>query len=924
MSSVQDKIKVIPIEQPFLKVLAEYVKEKFESHTPDFSNLLMVFPSQRNKFYFRRYLLEVARKDCIIPPAMKTMDELIEYIYESLGGKRGRLLNSIERNFLLKKVIDDLKIDLWMDLPFLKFISVGNRLLNFFDELARERVTLDDIEKETEIGHYPEKYVQNELPILKRIHREYRRVLEESGFADAGDQNERVYGEFSPECLAEYAHIVVAGIAAPTNVETKLIEHILSQLPSEMILHSCGTDDLKGMDRADRPFYIHYKLLKALGVDISRISTLNEKTATEPVVHVAKVGTEYEQTFYLESVLKELVPRYQQLHRIGIVLTEESILYSVTESLKAAGIEFNRSAGLPLAQSTLFSFLGQLYEVISENFHYQTFFTFIRHPLLKNAVINDHALRPLIYGIERSMVAHRMNYYKSEAFIDGQFKPLIELLKRGIDAARADLDLPAYIDSMVSYLNELLSCNEDFIKTNSPDINEFFKQLHDIASLRVAGWRKEGGTGMLEFILRMLRDHRYRVAGDPMRGVQVIGLLEARNLDFDCLILPSMNEGIFPRRSEKDMFINQSVRRAVHLPYDQERDNLYYYYFTELIKGKKEVYISYVAEEDRDVASRFISLTMPGMGHEEPNAELLRSTITIPKREVKKNPDVVKRLRRNFQERGLSPSALSEYRKCPYRYYLGYVLGLREPDSITEEPGAKEWGEVVHDAISHFYRDHFPGGFTPDDTTRARSVMEQELKKALAKNKSLAVEPKAITYLDLNLYLRRLSRFLENETVRFQTGFKPVLEEEKRSYTVPADGLEVVIRGRIDRIDSLNEKYYIIDYKTGKLPAEKNRELGPGFTEFQLPLYALMFSGEQPEKIGGMMYYEIGTKCRTVDVGKDTDVHTYLAAFRQDILLPTIIEILNPEIPFNQTSDEESCRFCAYGQLCGGSHGAED
>lgn len=925
MPPLEDRVKIIPIEQPFLRVLADYVYDKFKTKMPDLSNILLIFPSQRNKFYFRRYLLEAACVKSIIPPAMKTIDELVEHCYESLGGKRGMLLSTVERNFILKDVIDRLKVEFWKDLSFLRFVSIGSRLLSFFDELAKERVTIDDIEHATELGHYPEKYAQNELPILKKIHQAYRKVLKESGYQDVADKNGLVVERFNVQCLTDYDYILLGGFAATTVVEIQLIKRILEELPSEIVLHSCKPVDLKSMDKADRPFYVHFKMLQALDVDFSKVTTLGEKKVIEPVVHVKEVKTESEQTFYLQSVLKKSIKKYKSLHRIGIVLPDESILYSLTESLRVAGIEYNRSAGLPLAQSSLYSFLGQLYEVVTSDYHYAEFFSFIRHPLFKNAVVKGHALRSLIYQLEDFMIKQRLNYFGREHFVDNRFAFLVDLLQDGFAMAQADSDLPEYVEAMINYLNGLLTYNKEFIKTNSPDISDFFEQLHNLTSLRINGKLHARGIGMLEFILRVLQDRRYRVEGDPMRGIQVIGLLEARNLDFDCLILPSMNEGIFPRRSEKDMFINQSVRRAVGLPYNQERENLYYYYYTELTKGKREVYISVVSEEERDVATRFISLGTPAAIKDESTIRLTRSAIILHKRAVKKSPSIVKSLYQRLQKDGLSPTALSDYRKCPYRYYLKYVLRITEPNVIVEEPGAKEWGEIVHAAVRNFYQYHFPKGFMQEELARATSVLENELEKALGKNRSMARKPRSVAYLDLNLYKRRLRRFLEHEVDRFKSGFtifQPVLERKKKHH-LSINGAQIRVYGYIDRVDLCDERYYIIDYKTGKIPARKDYEIGPDFNDFQLPLYALIFSREHFEVIGGMMYYEIGKKSKTYDVVEANDPVAYLTDFKQQILVPTIEEMLDPDTVFYQTENEEFCEYCMYAQLCGEEHGRE-
>ena len=862
----------------------------------------------------------------IMPPVMKTLDEMIEYCYECSGGRRATLLQNIERNFLLKKTIDEFRVKFWKDMPFLKFIAVGRRLLNFFDELAKERVTFDRIEEEARLGHYPEKYVEDELPILKNIYDRYRAALKQTGYQDAIDLNRVVHEEFDPICLKEYDQILVAGLAATTVVETKLIKRILDELPSQLVLHSCPVDELEHMSQPDRPFYVHNKLLRGLDVDLSNVTMLQGEMVAEPVMRVKEAKTEAEQTLYLHSAVKECVARKGKLHRIGIVLPDESTVYAVAESLRAAGIVYNLSAGLPLARSLLYSFLEQLHEVIQADYHFEELFTFIRHPLFKNAVIGGQPLRPLIYGLEDFMIQNRLNFFRRDALVESRFDPLVDLLQRGFSTVQAKTDFSQYLQGLVDYLNDLLGYNDQFLKTNTADIKEFFEQLHRLSKLRMMQEMSARSADALRLILWILQDHRYRVEGDPMRGIQVIGLLEARNLDFDYLILPSMNEGIFPRRSEKDMFINQKVRSKVGLPYAQERENLYYYYFTELTKGKKEVYISYVAEEERDVASRFISMRTDATQKDDAVTKLARTAFELSKREVKKTPEMMKALYQYLQRDGLSPTALSDYRRCPYRYYLKYMVRVTEPKMIVEEPGAKEWGEVVHNAVRNFYRYHFPRGFNEREFDHAESVMQRELEKALTRNHSLAVEPKSSTYIDLSVFERRMRRFLETEVARFKEGyeiFKAVLER-KAKHHLAVNGAQVRVYGYIDRIDLKEEMYYIIDYKTGKIPSRSAFEIGDDFTEFQLPLYALMFSKEHFEIIGGMMYYEIGRQSRTVNIVEGKDAAVYLKDFKNQILIPTLEHILDPAVPFYQTDNDDFCDHCIYQQVCGEVHGRKD
>jgi ATP-dependent helicase/nuclease subunit B len=913
---VENKIKIIPIEQPFLRVLAHYIFNKFQNQFPDFSRILIIFPNQRNKLYFRRYLLEVSAAKGLIPPTMKTIGELTEEVYELLGTKKGLVLNSIERNFILKKVVNSLKVEFWQDLPFLKFISVGNRLLQFFDELSKERRTLELIEHHVVSGHYPERYVKNELSIIKKIYTEYRKNLDIHGYHDTMDKYDTIDTHFHSDVLKkmnEYEYIAFAGLVATTAVENRIIEKTLADVRAELIIHTCRSG-IVNMDTTDQPFYQHYKLLSALGVDKAEaIAVLNGQHSDPPVFHIKCAESQSHEMLHLKDVITKTSKRYEP-HRIAIIVTNEDAVYPITETLAGTGISYNLSTGFPLNHSILYSFLNQLKETIH---HYRAFLSFIKHPLFKNAVVDLNALRPLIYRLEKSMIKNNFNYFEPKDHTDVVLMPLIHVITDCLDTCTAYAPMNEYIIGIMKMLNTLLSYNRELIEKNSPDINEFFDRLINLSKLRIGIETTETGTKTLDFILRMLRNETYHVRGDPMKGVQVIGLLEARNLDFDCIIMPSMNEGIFPQKSEKDLFINQAVRRQTQLPYDKERENLFYYYFTELVRGKKEVFISYVLEEKRDIRSRFVDfLVEEGIQVDEAKTSLAGSSLSLAKRVVKKNNAILHSLYRWVTNRGLSPSALKDYKQCSYRFYLKYLMNIQEPKQIIEEAGPAEWGTIVHEALRNFYKYDFPNGITKKNVDRAQTILHDRTTKAI--KHTLAKKPKSITFLDLALYKRRLNEFLCYEIARFENGF--VIDKEKLEkrlkYEITLANRKVRLYGYTDRVDIINNKYYVLDYKSSA-PQKKAYQIGSEFVEFQLPLYALIVSNGDFEKISGMAYYIISnTTDMTVIVEEDAVVQ-YLHDFRKHILLPTIREMLDPAKSFHQTDNVDQCRFCDYTYLCG-------
>jgi RecB family exonuclease len=906
-------VRTIPIDQPFLRVLAEYIADRHKSSFPDLSRLLIIFPAQRDKLYVRRYLLEAFKATAVIPPTMMTVSELMASIYETAGGRTALMLNPIERSFFLKEVIDAHKVEFWQDVPFLRFISIGDRLLTFFDELAQEHVTIDDIEKSVEAGHFPEKYVTDELPIMKQIYRAYRNRLKRARYCDAIDMYTTVYEHFDPKQFKEYTHITVAGLVALTVVEVAVIRKILASLPAELVLHSDHTIITQPLD-TDHPLYAHSRLMQALG--IGQASAIGTGVRHDPaLIHARRLESISQQTLYLKECLISALTRYEP-SRIAVILTDETIVNTVTETLRTAGIEYNLSAGRALSQSTLFCFLHLLRDTAASRCHFRELFAFLRHPLVKNAIIDGTPLRKHIYELERVMVKHRDNYFDAERY-STDFAQLSGFISECVSAIQEQCAFTEYVRRITDLLNRVITYNADILTTNRPDIKALIEELDTLAQLRIDE-KHASGVDMLDFMLSLMKHARYTSYGDPMRGVQIIGVLEARNLDFDCVVLPSLNEGVFPARSEKDLFINQSVRREVGMPYDKERENLFYYYFTELTSGKKEVYLSYVEEETRDVRSRFIDFLVDrGTAVvDETKVRLENTALEHPLRQVTKDAHVFNRLRAVVSSKGLSPTHVRDYRQCPYRFYLKYIVRIQESEDIVEEPGAREWGNAMHRALHYFYKYDMPDGYTEKDMDNARALLDKRFVAAI--RSEVARVPKKVIAFDTELYRRRIEQVLRFDARRFSEGFRVVTErlETYLNTNVMIGDVQVKLFGRADRVDKKDTMYYVIDYKS-KAPAKQYYTIGPDFEEFQLPLYALMMTDRTHENIGGLAYYDVSRTVRFVQVADEETVVTYLDQFRKEILIPTLTELLNADVPFSQTGDPARCRYCMYRDTCG-------
>jgi hypothetical protein len=332
------QIKTIPFNLPFLPVLAQYIAKKHSSISPDFGSVLIVFPSERNKVYFREYLLTETKTQGIIPPCLLTIEQLYDYVFEKMGGEKSALTEEIERNVLLKEAVKKVKFKNFEQLPFIKFISIGRKLLGFFDELASWELTIKDIENVKEQLHFPSQYIDEELPILKKIHERYEETLNDKGLIDTASAYLSIAKNFKTDYLKDFEFIYIAGCLALTFTDVSLIKKILNELPSELIIHC---DKKKLADTSlDNIFYHHNKILRMLDADIQNIQTLcpgNSNNNPKTFVYIQKCRNALDEACFVINAISKLAPRYQ-LHRIGVILPDESFYLPLKDALEKFNI----------------------------------------------------------------------------------------------------------------------------------------------------------------------------------------------------------------------------------------------------------------------------------------------------------------------------------------------------------------------------------------------------------------------------------------------------------------------------------------------------------------------------------------------------------------------------------------------------------
>ena len=409
--------------------------------------------------------------------------------------------------------------------------------------------------------------------------------------------------------------------------------------------------------------------------------------------------------------------------------------------------------------------------------------------------------------------------------------------------------------------------------------------------------------------------------GEPLQGLQVMGILESRVLDFDTVIITSLNEGKFPSGKTNNSFIPFDVKLELGLPTYKEKDAIFTYHFYHLMHRAKNVFLLYNSDQDgRDAAekSRFITqllLEHPKSHHIIQNSYFAQlPTDKVELKSVKKSDDLLDRLREIAEGKGFSPSSLANYLRNPMQFYLQRVLSIRDIDEVEENIALNTLGTIVHNTLEDLYRPLLGKvlnlQIVDDMITNVPEILDFHFKEVYSKTNDRLGK----NLLAMEVARQNVMFFLEKEKEDIQAGSEVIvlsLEEELSVVVKHADlPYPVKIAGKADRIEKRNGVVRIIDYKTGKvLPNDVKLKSFDDLLDgvkyekvIQLLCYALMSKSKYPSESINVGIYSFKNKKEgylLFDWDKNGPLITdeILHLFTEK-LVELLKEILNKEIDF--------------------------
>ena len=956
--------------QPFLDQLANHL---LKLHSENFSRICLVFPSRRAGLFFKQYVSRLIAKPIWLPEIFAIED----FVIHKSGLTLSDPLDLIARLYKVYKSIEKDKVQ-----PFSEFISWGNMLLGDFDEIDQYTADgvkvfeyLDEIKalKQWNPDGKPLTYFeQNYLRFYNSLapcYKKFREDLLKNNEAYFGLAFDTFLGSIKEISFNEWDRIIFAGFNALTIAEKKLVTVLVESGKADIYWDA---DDyyLSDTNQEAGRFLREYLHQNTFG-PINWVE--NSLTESKKSLHVIGVPGNVGQAKLAGNLIRETINRKGTANGVALVLVDEGLLLPVLNSIPPETGDFNVTMGFPLNQTPVFSLLTSVITLFVNakrfskgtnelegadlkqlRFYYKDLERFMSHPFILSA-----NARQKVYTIEKSQVLDTKSFYS--------LAEINELLQH-INPALADVFLSfqenkqaeagnilLLIRNIISFLRGSFSQDVFIENEEKADVNviesEYLyfaaKICTEIELIANDPELKADIETVLSLVTTLVSGMRLPFYGEPLNGLQVMGMLETRLLDFTDIIMISVNEGLLPRGKQQSTFIPDEVRTHFGMPRYTERTAVFAYHFYRLLQRVENAWLIYNTEGDElggGEKSRFISQLIQELPKRNPKLEITEQTLSVSphntannKISIDKTPDVLARLKQ-LAERGLSPTAIAMYHKCKLWFYFNQVLGLSEIIPVSDTIDAAKLGEIVHEVLFKLYRSRKGIPITPDTLTTMMEESVSLVQKAISSELNAQESVTGKNLLIMKVAENMVKRCLLTEKKHLEeTGEKIeilMLEENLETELQISDNItrefsKVKIHGKADRIDMIGSITRIIDYKTGKVdPRDLKLDHIQNIFEkddpaklLQVLMYALMYCDMSQNRKQSLVSGIISLRKTSAYLMK-TDIS------KVDIIDPDLLKIFKIELesivgsifsisePFDQTANIETCKLCSFNTIC--------
>lgn len=949
----------------FLSQCAKYI---FKKHSYELQNICIVFPNRRAGVFFTSYL-QKQLSGTVLGPEITTINELISGFSEFHQGEKLQLISilyEIFRKYTQTKESFD-EFYFWGEILLSDFNDVDRYLVDAKD-LFRNLNDLKEIEslfdyltpdqkKALEqfwgsLGASGEKENHKKFAAiwekLYPVYVEFKKYLQEKELGYGGmiyrsvveDLNKREY-DF------KFKKYYIVGLNALNSCEKVFLNHLKKEQKAEFLwdFDLFYMEDIK--NEAGTFLRENVKLFpppEDFELDVNSFD--NNKN-----VKLVAVSSSFGQAQEIPNFLEETRRNFKtEFDNTAIVLADESLLFPVLGAIPENKGTVNVTMGYPVKNSVVYGFLLLLIN------------------LLKNRKINTNNELVVYHRFVTDILNHQLlgntEPQKTKLFLsDLKIKNQILVPLKSIDFSplhQLIFSLPEkteyYSDYFLNILGEFYQSLNVSDSENKMLLELIYTIYQSVEKLKavINNVQQEQNREISDTVyFRLFNQYLSQVSvafeGEPLSGMQVMGILETRCLDFENLIILGLNENKWPRAFTAPSFIPHNIRKGFGLPGIDEQDAMYGYYFYRLFQRAKNVTATYSTLKDGINTGELSRYGYQLQYDSNQNPKISNLDFAFANDPV--NPILVQSsikkteflLQRNLTGHPLSPSAINTFLQCRLRFYFRYIVQLPEPGEVKDEIDSPVFGNIFHETIEALYQPFVGKVINKKDLEDLRKnniLIENEIRKAIAKHYFKVKSPKVKTVKlegKTLLIFENIKTFL-NRLIELDISYTPFtlisLEENyQTSLMVNINGNQenIVLGGKIDRVDKVNGKLRVLDYKTGNVDKfsfktieelfEKDREK-PLKEILQALLYTFILSknvkGEtdfQPVIYSLRKFFDENHSPEITPYKRDFSFQEIESEFEENLIM-LVEEIFLPANTFYQTPHDKVCQYCPYRKIC--------
>lgn len=954
--------------ETFLKQVAHDLYNKTEGN---FTKVAIVFPNKRASLFFNEYLAQESDRP-IWSPTYVSISELFRQSSDLSIADPIKLVCDLYKVFQKatgsKETLDDFYF--WGEMLIADFDDADKNMadthalfsnLKDLNELMDNYDFLEEGQKEA-LSQFFHNFSINQVTELKQrfismwnvlgdIYTEYKALLESQSIAYEGMLYRQVIEQLDVEALP-YNKYIFVGFNVLNKVEHTLFKK-LNEAGKAMFYWDYDTFYLNKTPHEAGEFIRRNLRDFPSELPASFFDNLNQPKE----VTFIESPTENGQVRYLPQWIRENLTSQEK--ETAVVLCNEALLQPVLHALPDNVKHINITMGFPLSQTPAYSFVNALMELHTSGYNpnngrylFAEVISVLKHPYTRQ-------LSPEAEKLEQTLTR------------DNRFYPLPSELKQDnvlellFTPRRNNLDLCSMLSEAlkevaVIYQQQTASHSDAFDQLYRESLFKTYTLVNRFHTLIESKELNVQAGTFQRLLTRVMSSSSIPFHGEPAIGMQVMGVLETRNLDFRHLIMLSVNEGQLPKAGGDSSFIPYNLRKAFGMTTIDHKIAVYAYYFYRLMQRAEKVTLVYNTATDginRGELSRFMLQFLIEWGYPvlRKQLEAAQSPQDSTPIIIEKTPDVMERMKSVFDIRNnpkalISPSALNCYLDCPLKFYYKYVALLSAPDEVTADIDSAKFGSIFHYAAEHIYKDLTAHGKLISrenletllkDEVRLQTYVDNGFKELffnLPPNEQ--PEYNGIQLINSAVIVKYIQQLLRND-LRYApftfVGSEQRIFENIEICTSTGD-IQSRIGGIIDRIDSKGESLRIVDYKTGgdaDTPANVQSLFIPDKKRsnyvFQTFLYASIVCKKLREKndsrlvAPALLYIHRAASenySPVIQMGEPRkpkepvdNFAQYEGDFREN--LKTLLEdIFNPDVSFTQTEIEDKCAYCDFKALC--------